>query len=310
MSNDKRQKPGRTRSGLDLDEALETDDPKTAAELLAHVGRDIHDLRRVFFLLYRLTDDLPFEAIRRMGLRCLAGMRDHGYEAVEVGPLLGVLFVKHPADARNVVLNLAEETDDAQDLIACMEWAEEGVFMGKHEARAQVKDTLAILKGLDPIEERAKEAFEEARKRYELEIYRALDAGDIPKARALVFDADTPSMLSAKTVNGVLQDYTIEAAIKGEDTDRAWRLVEFYLDLLDYKEQHPDPAVDASIEDLLIQKRGSLAANVFWLASLEAPVDEQTRARGIALARELLDGGRFVAPMAYRLAAYYARSGD
>ncbi len=303
--------PNARLSGPELEQAVETEDLERAAQLTGRIGRDIHDLPATFPLFKNHAHDLPFELIRDTVRRCLIrGFEGtEGYNEILISSLLSALFVNSPDAAQGFVLDLAKDDAEHEFLVECTSMAIINMFDGEPEALLSAKDTLALLKGLDPAEERAREALQVRQRDYSLKIYWAVDSADFDKARALAFNPEKLKLLSVEGVEGILQNYTIEGPIEKGDFDRAWAAIEFYLDLIDYKDRHPDPVGSAASLKLDNDSRAHLAATSLWAACRGDAARPEVHSRLVALAQSLLDDERFAAPIAYALAAFYACRG-
>ncbi len=317
---------------LKLEALFDTEDPVTAAELIERLGRDIPFLIAKRFhvtssLLYHHAKTLPFEALRDMYTRCFANERDTHYPETDLGRLLFPLFVNDPEQAKQFSLNLAKQSGEHDFTVKCVEWA---VRDGHHEEEASLqtaKDCLALLRGLDPTEERAREALKNRRSSLTSTIGWALSHGNLDEARQLFDDPDNRAILTSDMVEDIITDFSLEENLESGNYEVALKIVVFDFDLLDYKNHNPDPLPTGEKKKLSIEelsrieqegKPGGFSLERFLSLALVLAVHLDASHTDLierieTLSLEALDAKSdqiSYAPIAYNLCCLFARRGD
>ncbi|MDH5180370.1 MAG: hypothetical protein OEY07_11935, partial [Gammaproteobacteria bacterium] len=129
-----------------LADLFATDDPATASELLERIGRDIPLLQAARYhvagnLLYTHANALSFDALCEMYRRCFANQRSKRYPETDLGRLLFPLFCNHPDAAKQFALSFADECNEREFFIKCVEWSVRDGHHDEPDALQTAKDT-------------------------------------------------------------------------------------------------------------------------------------------------------------------------
>lgn len=317
---------------LELETRFNTEDSTIAAELLERIGRDIPLLMATRFhvvtsLLRNHAKSLPFNALREMYLRCMSNERDARYPEVDLGRLLFPLFCNDPEAATRFSLHLAEQSGEHEFITQCVEWAIRDGAYEEQAALQAAKDCLALLKGLDPAEERAREALEDRRSSLTSQIGWALSHGNLDEARQLFNDPDNRAVLTSDMVEDIITDFSLEEKLTEEDYDGAYDIVVFDLELLDFKNENPDPTPDTDDKKLSFKARkglqqggvpGGFSLERFLSLALVLATQLDAQDAELIARIETLSTGALkarddqisYAPIAYNLCCLYAGRGD
>jgi len=318
---------------MELEASLETDDLETARALLERVGRDMPFKRATQFHnsllpLRNFTAQLPYEFIEAVFARCWKDEREERYPETNLGRTLWPLFVRDPEAAQAFCLKFAETCDDRKLFVKVVEWAIRDAGVQSPEGEQIAKDTLALLKGLDPEKERAREALKERRSSLSSKTSWAFSQNDFDQARRLMQDESNRSIMDAGLVEDIISYAQLTDRLKAGDMTGAREIAEACLELLLYKREHPDavpqaePGRSLSFKERLAAKSGGVPSGIsiveFVANALVLAVGEANEATPFAtsvagLAKATLDECTDRTPipsLAFNLGCYHAKRGE
>jgi hypothetical protein len=295
-------------SAAGIEAQLDSEDFDVAVKALDRVGRDLsfYEIAQAHHIsstvLCRHIEELSFETIEALLRRAFAEQRIDRDPEDWVGRALWWLFAKDAERAKPWTLALADELGDREFVTKCVWWAERDAEGDYDDAQEVVQDTLAILEGKDPGEEREQAALAERRSNLASKISWELDQGRYDTATAVA--RGNLSIIDVDTLKDILIYAPLRSTLTAGDYAKGVRIGALLLELIDHKlAQRDEKVANHTLDDF--------AGLALVAACKQHELDPAFTKRVVELATQLLGthrDGNYITT--YNLCCFHAERGD